>query len=193
MRNFNKVINYDNTKASFMSFSNLMFEFEEISEIILVFWEAFSYMCSTVLLLQPAFLLKFHFFTLVFFFLRNTSRLLLLCFFYVRHIFCIQGSKLAQTKLDMECIDKDGCLKQDRYPLRTAAQWLGPAMDLIHRAIKCINININSTNDNPIIDHLSEKILHGGNFQVKYKIDLQYLLVICNLLCYFYSLQSFIS
>lgn len=37
MRNFNKVINYDNTKASFMSFSNLMFEFEEISEIILVF------------------------------------------------------------------------------------------------------------------------------------------------------------
>ena len=114
-------------------------------------------------------------------------------FFYVKHIFCIQGSKLAQTKLDMECIDKDGCLKQDRYSLRTAAQWLGPAMDLIHRAIKNITININSTNDNPIIDHLNENILHGGNFQVKYEIYLQYLLIICNLFCYFYSLQSFIS
>ena len=66
----------------------------------------------------------------------------------------------------MECIDKNGGLKQDRYPLRTAPQWLGPAMDLIHRAIKSITININSTNDNPIIDHLNENMLHGGNFQV---------------------------
>ena len=37
MSNFNKVINYDNRKASFLSFSNFVFEFQKISGMILVF------------------------------------------------------------------------------------------------------------------------------------------------------------
>ena len=80
----------------------------------------------------------------------------------------LQDSKLAITKLDMERADHDGTLKQDRYALRTAAQWLGPAIEQLKRATDTVNIDLNSTNDNPVIDHHKDLILHGGNFQVSY-------------------------
>ena len=61
--------------------------------------------------------------------------------------------------------DKPGVLKQDRYGLRTAAQWLGPTLDTWASAVHRVTVELNSANDNPLIDHRTREIIHGGNFQ----------------------------
>ena len=76
------------------------------------------------------------------------------------------GSKLAIMDLEMNREDCEGVLKQDRYALRTSAQWLGPVAETLTHACERVTTDLNSTNDNPIIDHCQDLILHGGNFQV---------------------------
>jgi phenylalanine ammonia-lyase len=56
-------------------------------------------------------------------------------------------------------------LYQDRYPLRTASQWIGPQIEDLMHASSQIQIEINSTTDNPLMDVESDHVLHGGNFQ----------------------------
>lgn len=77
----------------------------------------------------------------------------------------LDGSKLAITVLDMNLPDKYGVLKQDRYSLRSSPQWLGPVAETLNEACRRVTIELNSANDNPIIDHRTGIIAHGANFQ----------------------------
>lgn len=53
---------------------------------------------------------------------------------------------------------------QDVYSLRCTPQILAPVAEAIASAKKTIEIEANSSNDNPLIIPESGKILHGGNF-----------------------------
>ncbi|GJJ14549.1 hypothetical protein Clacol_008814 [Clathrus columnatus] len=65
--------------------------------------------------------------------------------------------------------DSNDRLRQDRYSLRTAPQWIGPQIEEALAALQTLTIEINSTTDNPIIDSRSgegwRRNLCGGNFQ----------------------------
>ncbi|KAL8286207.1 hypothetical protein RQP46_004695 [Phenoliferia psychrophenolica] len=61
--------------------------------------------------------------------------------------------------------EDEGVLRQDRYPLRTAAQWLGPALSDLVGASETLRIELNSTTDNPLIDVKGGIVHSGGNFQ----------------------------
>jgi len=53
---------------------------------------------------------------------------------------------------------------QDRYSLRCAPQVIGVLEDVLTFTKTIIEAELNSTNDNPIIDVDSERIFHGGMF-----------------------------
>ena len=61
--------------------------------------------------------------------------------------------------------DQAGVLKQDRYALRSSPQWLGPVVETALESIRRVTTELNSANDNPLIDHEQDEILHGANFQ----------------------------
>lgn len=65
-----------------------------------------------------------------------------------------------------------GTLRQDRYSIRTASQWIGPVLEDLGLASQQIIIECNSVTDNPLIDvdinrSSNARVLHGGNFQAK--------------------------
>ncbi|MDA3791871.1 MAG: aromatic amino acid ammonia-lyase [Desulfobacula sp.] len=53
---------------------------------------------------------------------------------------------------------------QDVYSIRCTPQILAPVKEALDYAVKTIETEANSTNDNPIIIAEKKKILHGGNF-----------------------------
>ncbi|MCP3898119.1 MAG: aromatic amino acid lyase [Desulfobacteraceae bacterium] len=53
---------------------------------------------------------------------------------------------------------------QDVYSIRCTPQILAPVKETVNACINTIEIEANSTNDNPIIIPEEGKILHGGNF-----------------------------
>jgi histidine ammonia-lyase len=57
---------------------------------------------------------------------------------------------------------------QEYYSLRCVSQILGPIYDTIMQAEKVVVNELNSVNDNPVIDHENENIFHGGNFHGDY-------------------------
>ncbi|PWZ02974.1 putative phenylalanine ammonia-lyase [Testicularia cyperi] len=82
----------------------------------------------------------------------------------------LSGSALAEHLENEKHVlfsEDNGTLRQDRYTLRTASQWVGPGLEDIEAAKRSVDIEINSTTDNPMIDPYDGdgRIHHGGNFQ----------------------------
>ena len=59
---------------------------------------------------------------------------------------------------------KQGRIVQDPYSIRCAPQVLGAARDALDWTRLCLRRELNSVNDNPIVDPDSEQILFAGNF-----------------------------
>jgi len=57
---------------------------------------------------------------------------------------------------------------QEYYSLRCVSQILGPIYDTIMSAEEVLLNELNSVNDNPVIDFENENIFHGGNFHGDY-------------------------
>ncbi|KAM7214519.1 L-Aspartase-like protein [Rhypophila decipiens] len=72
----------------------------------------------------------------------------------------LSGSKISSDRDP----DRIG-LAQDRYPLRTAPQWIGPQLEDLLLATRQVAVELNSTTDNPLIDAEDSRVHHGGNFQ----------------------------
>ena len=57
---------------------------------------------------------------------------------------------------------------QEYYSLRCVPQVLGPVYDTIVNTEIILENEVNSVNDNPVIDHIKENVYHGGNFHGDY-------------------------
>lgn len=57
---------------------------------------------------------------------------------------------------------------QPYYSLRCIPQILGPVWDTVENVEKVLVGEINSANDNPIVDPLNKTVIHGGNFHGDY-------------------------
>lgn len=77
----------------------------------------------------------------------------------------LAGSRLVHRNDGSE----EASLRQDRYSIRTASQWIGPVLEDLLLAHQQVMIEVNSVTDNPLVflDENESKILHGGNFQAK--------------------------
>ncbi|USP79031.1 phenylalanine ammonia-lyase [Curvularia clavata] len=75
----------------------------------------------------------------------------------------LSGSKL----LNRHDSKVEATLRQDRYSLRTASQWIGPVLEDFGLAYDQLTVELNSVTDNPLIDAGTGRVLHGGNFQAR--------------------------
>lgn len=57
---------------------------------------------------------------------------------------------------------------QEYYSLRCIPQILGPVYETIQHAEKIVVGELNSVSDNPVVDHETKNIYHGGNFHGDY-------------------------
>lgn len=57
---------------------------------------------------------------------------------------------------------------QEYYSIRCVPQILGPVLDTLNNVAVVLENEINSANDNPIVDMETEHVYHGGNFHGDY-------------------------
>lgn len=72
---------------------------------------------------------------------------------------------LYNTKVQETVIKKK---VQEYYSLRCLPQVLGPIYDTLQNTVLTLENEVNSVNDNPIIDVESQNVYHGGNFHGDY-------------------------
>lgn len=86
----------------------------------------------------------------------------------------LQGSKMIRSRtdhlyhpanIDQEVFEDK---VQEYYSLRCVTQVLGPILDTIDNAGHVLVNELNSVNDNPVIDHHNGNVFHGGNFHGDY-------------------------
>lgn len=67
---------------------------------------------------------------------------------------------------DLQCeqLERNGKRLQDRYSIRCAPHVIGVLADALPFFRQSIENELNSANDNPIIDAEGERVLHGGHF-----------------------------
>jgi histidine ammonia-lyase len=76
-----------------------------------------------------------------------------------------QIAKLLQAKVSSKQLEDDALeTLQDPYSLRCAPQVVGVLYDSLNWIKKWVEIEANSSNDNPIFDPATGKVLMGGNF-----------------------------
>jgi phenylalanine ammonia-lyase len=75
----------------------------------------------------------------------------------------LQGSNFVDG-LESRKRTGDG-LWQDRYSTRTSPQWIGPYLEDLMLAQRQIEVELNSTSDNPLVDSTTGEVYSGGNFQ----------------------------
>lgn len=86
----------------------------------------------------------------------------------------LQGSKMIRSRTDHlyhpDNIDQEVFEDkvQEYYSLRCVTQVLGPVLDTIDNAEHVLVNELNSVNDNPVIDHHNGNVFHGGNFHGDY-------------------------
>ncbi len=76
-------------------------------------------------------------------------------------------SRVAQwihSDLKVEDMPRNSSRLQDRYSLRCAPHVIGVLEDALVQITQFVEIELNSANDNPIIDGEGEHVLHGGHF-----------------------------
>lgn len=85
----------------------------------------------------------------------------------------LQSSKLVRKREEhlytgdnQESIFKDKV--QEYYSIRCIPQILGPVFDTIQAVGEVLQNEINSANDNPIVDLKTQQVYHGGNFHGDY-------------------------
>ena len=75
----------------------------------------------------------------------------------------LNGSQL----LNRHDSQNETTLRQDRYSIRTASQWIGPVLEDFCLAHDQLTIELNSVTDNPLIETATGRVFHGGNFQAR--------------------------
>ena len=75
----------------------------------------------------------------------------------------LNGSQL----LNRHDSQNEATLRQDRYSIRTASQWIGPVLEDFCLAHDQLTIELNSVTDNPLIETATRRVFHGGNFQAR--------------------------
>jgi histidine ammonia-lyase len=88
---------------------------------------------------------------------------------FLRHFW--EGSQLI-IDLDALRISNENVKSvQDYYSLRSIAQGFGPFYENLERAVFWIEEEMNSVNDNPIVDTATKKVLHAANFMGYYVLS----------------------
>jgi histidine ammonia-lyase len=68
------------------------------------------------------------------------------------------------SDLKVEDMPRNSSRLQDRYSLRCAPHVIGVLEDALRFFIPMVEIELNSVNDNPVIDAEAEHVMHGGHF-----------------------------
>lgn len=75
-----------------------------------------------------------------------------------------RGSKLVSGLSGPETFAREG-LVQDRYSIRSSPQWIGPTVEELVVAASYLDIELNSTTDNPVVNIENGEVYSGANFQ----------------------------